>query len=341
MKQVRDVSLHAAAPRIGVRELKSIQVVPSLAEEVRAGLGATPKTLPCRYFYDDKGSKLFECICKTPEYYPWRMEHALLARFGSEIMERAMPDQIVELGSGASTKTCRLLDACREVGVAPLYRPVDVCGPMVQDAALQLARRYPWLQIEGLVGDYLAALQDVTAHDDRALFVFLGGTIGNFNDLELARFAHALHQAMGPEDRLLLGVDLIKDAACLDAAYNDAAGYTRAFNLNILKVLNTRLGAQFRLAAFRHRAFFNAPQARIEMHLVAQQAQEVVVRALGRAFAFAEGETIRTEISRKFHPDRIGTQFRDLGFMLEQQWVSEEPRFCLLLLRRAGVHATQ
>ena len=336
MKQAHDVPLQIASPRMALRALKPDLAAPSIADEVAAGLDAMPKTLPCKYFYDDHGSQLFERICQTPEYYPWRMEHALLARHAPEIMALAAPEHLIELGSGTSTKTCRLLDACAASRHAPVYTPIDVCAEMVRDASIQLTQRYPWLQVQGLVGDYLAGLTDLGRRDGPSLFVFLGGTIGNFDDVELEHFAHTLRCVMSPGDRLLLGVDLIKESARLDAAYNDAQGHTRAFNLNILKVLNARLAAHFRLAAFRHHAFYDPERARIEMHLVAEEEHRVPIGVLRRTFTFAEGESIRTEISRKFDLATVASQFDALGFSVEQQWVSREPQFSLMMLSPSG-----
>lgn len=336
MKQASDNVWPPQAERLSLRNLTPHRATPSCAADVQAGLASPQKYLPCKYFYDDRGSQLFEQICTTPEYYPWRMEHALLLQYAQDIVEQVAPDHLIEFGSGASTKTRRLLDACAVAGRLAVYTPIDVCAAAVRASAETLSAHYPWLQIDALVGDYLGGLGDLGPRTGRALFVFLGGTIGNFDDKELTQFTSDLRAAMQPTDRLLLGIDLIKEPRCLDAAYNDTQGYTRAFNLNMLRVLNTRLSGQFRLSAFRHRAFYEPLQERIEMHLVSEERQTVGIGALHRTFEFARHESIRTEISRKFNLDTLDARFAALGFGIAQRWISAEPRFCLLLLAPQG-----
>ena len=234
------------------------QVVPSarpvagLAEDARRGLLHRPRSLPSKYFYDERGSRLFDAICRTPEYYPTRTEGMLLARHAAAIIAQARPEHILELGSGASRKTRHLLAACEGGRHTPTYWPFDVCEEMLLAAGAELAGRYDWLTINPLLGDYCGGLRHLPAPNGRRLFVFLGGTIGNFERAEAIALLCELYAIMAPGDRLLLGADRVKDPAVLLAAYNDAQGVTAEFNRNLLQVLNRQLGADFVVEAFRH-----------------------------------------------------------------------------------------
>lgn len=306
-----------------------------IADDVRAGLTASSKTLPPKYFYDARGAFLFEQICRTPEYYPTRTEDALLARVAADLVERVRPAEIVELGSGDAHKTEHLLAACAPRVPSCRYLPVDICADTLLAAATRLRRRFPWLEIEAWAGDYTDGLMSLEQRAGTRLFLFLGGTIGNFDEAATLAFLRRLRAHMSAHDRFLLGVDRVKDAGVLHAAYNDALGYTAAFNLNILDVVNRELDAEFERAAFAHVAFYNAARARIEMHLRAHHAHAVAIRALDMRVEFAAGETILTEISRKFTPDSLAATLRAAGFALDAHYQPDDGYFSLALLRPA------
>ena len=310
----------------GVRDLRA-----ALADDVRDGLRARPKRLPPKYFYDERGSRLFEAICRTPEYYPTRTEDALLARHALEIVEAVRPAELVELGSGSSRKTVHLTAACERLGCHCVYRPVDVCAAMLEEAAARLTRAHAWLRVAALVGEYEPALASLPPPRGPRLFAFLGGTLGNFEDAEARGFLRRLRRAMVPGDALLLGADRVKDRAVLDAAYNDAAGHTEAFNLNVLNVINRELGAGFRPRDFRHRAFFDPARSRVEMHLVARKRHRVSIGALSLDVAFDQGESILTEISRKFTAPEIEGLLAAVGLEVRRHYAPDNGYYSLLL----------
>lgn len=307
-----------------------------LGEDVRRGLTAEPKTLPAKYFYDERGSRLFDAICDLPEYYLTRTEQALLETVAGELIGELEPIQIVELGSGASRKTRLLLDALTRHGRAASYVPIDVSGAMLRRSALALRRAYPSLRVHGIVGDYendLARLPPA----ERRLLVFLGSTIGNFTPEEAHSFLRRLGRELSPGDFFLVGLDLVKPVEVLNAAYNDSLGITAAFNRNLLLVLNRELGADFNPGSFEHRAFYNAVEARIEMHLEARRAHDVSIAELGMTVRFAQGESIRTEISRKFTAATAAETLGAAGFRLCRWIVSPDGYFALALASRDGL----
>ena len=306
----------------------------TLAADVAEGLRRAPKSLPAKHFYDDRGSRLFDRICDTPEYYQTRTEQALLERIAGGLLEELRPTELVELGSGAARKTRALLDAAERLGLGCRYVPFDVSEGMLRRSAVQLLAAYPWLRVHGVVGDYDLHLDRIPP-GERRLIVFLGGTIGNFTDGEAVSFLSRLAATMGPGDRLLLGTDLVKDRAVLHAAYNDAAGITAAFNKNLLHVINRELEADFDDERFDHVAFFHEGLQQIEMHLRAREAMEGSIRKLGLRVAFADGETIHTEISRKFTRDTVADLYRRSGLALEAWHVPENDHFAISVASRA------
>lgn len=307
----------------------------TLAEDVRAGLCRRPRSIPSKHFYDDLGSLLFDRICDTPEYYPTRTELGLLLRFARPILAACRPTDLVELGSGAARKTRALLDAAAAEGIRCRYVPFDLSEGMLRSGAQRLLATYPWLRIHGVVGDYDRHL-DRIPRGERRLIAFLGGTIGNFTEQEAQRFLRRIAATMGPGDRLLLGSDLLKDRRVLHAAYNDAAGLTAAFNKNVLRVINRELGGRFDLDRFDHLAFFDEERRQIEMHLRAREAMEVAINRLGMVVPFEAGETIRTEISRKFTRKGIEALYRAAGLALESWHVPEDEAFAISVARRSG-----
>lgn len=310
-----------------------VRRVPTLAEDFEAGMLRPPRWLPPKYFYDDLGSRLFERICETPEYYPTRTEDALLARYGGRILEEARPAGILELGAGSAVKTRRLFDACEAMDHRCAYLPFDVCGPMLERLAAELPARYGWLQVTPLLGDYHAGLAHLPVPSGPALFLFLGGTLGNFTPGECRAFLREVRECMRPGDWFLLGVDRVKDPAILHAAYNDAEGVTALFNLNVLRVLNRRLGTNFDPASFRHEGRYNEALARIEMYLEARNACEVDVALLRRTIRLRRGERILTELSHKFTAAAIEGLLGESGFEVHRHYEPEDGWFSLLLCR--------
>ncbi|MHB8253245.1 MAG: L-histidine N(alpha)-methyltransferase [Acidiferrobacter sp.] len=303
----------------------------ALATDALAGLSHSQKHLPPKYFYDAHGSLLFEGICATPEYYPTRTESALLAANAQSILEETRPGTLVELGSGSSQKTCHLFDACEQLGLAVRYQPLDVCAEALDLAAARLRARYPWLTIEALIGDYSVDLAEIPYSEAPRLFLFLGGTLGNLAHREALRFLKALHGTMRRDDFLLLGFDRVKDSGILNAAYNDAEGYTAAFNLNVLKVMNDHLDANFDRDAFSHQASFNEARGQIEMRLVAERAHCVTMPRIDLEVEFAHGESILTEISRKFSPMGMRELLEAAGFRWCRHDEPENGYFSLVL----------
>jgi L-histidine N-alpha-methyltransferase len=304
----------------------------TIARDVLEGLGNSPKTLPPKYFYDDTGSRLFDRICDTREYYQTRTEHALLEQVADDLMGGLEPSDLIELGSGAARKTRVLLDAAGRAGVRCRYVPFDVSESMLRDSATKLLSSYPWLGVHGIVGDYDRHLGQLPP-GDRRLVVFLGSTIGNFAPDEAVLFLTRVARQLHAGDRLLLGTDLVKDHAVLDAAYNDSEGLTAEFNKNVLRVLNRELGASFDPARFEHVAFFNAEQSRIEMHLEAREAHRVRIAKLDMDVGFERGESIRTEISRKFTRQSVADLLAAAGLELIEWHTPENGYFGLSLAR--------
>lgn len=317
------------APRLTCSAVPATRPVPSLVDDARAGLLAPPRSLPPKYFYDEHGSRLFERVCATREYYPSRIEAALLAENAASIMDAAAPDHFLELGSGSCRKTRYLLDAWPAGSTEAVYWPFDVCEGFLMEAGEGLIVDYPWLTVHALAGDYHGGLSamPLPAHG-RRLIAFLGGTVGNFEAEEASAMLADIAGLMRPGDHLLLGADRVKEPAILEAAYDDAAGETAQFNGNLLNVLNRELDADFPVEAYRHQAVF-APQAsHVEMHLTAKREHSVRLGALDAEIELAAGESIRTEISRKFTRESLQVLLASAGlrevehFEAEQGWYS-------------------
>jgi L-histidine N-alpha-methyltransferase len=302
----------------------------ALRTDARAGLSATPKSLPPKYFYDARGSQLFELITRLPEYYPTRAERAILVEHAADIARISQPKTLIELGSGSSEKTRILLDALLAQGTLGAFVPLDVSRPALRDAVTALAADYPDLRVHGIVGDFTWHLTVLPAGGTR-LVAFLGGTIGNFTPPERAHLLGALRATLEPGEWLLLGADLVKDPAVLVPAYDDAAGITAEFNRNVLHVLNRELGADFDVEAFSHVAAWDKSQEWIEMRLRAQRAMRVNLPALDMSILFADGEELRTEISAKFRRPGLRRELNAAGFALRHWWTDPGQRFALSL----------
>lgn len=292
-----------------------------------AGLGRAQKELSPKYFYDHRGSRLFEEITQLPEYYPTRAERSLLERWAPELIGELEPRSLVELGAGAAEKTRVLLDAMRQRSPEATYVPVDISADFMEAAAAALRDDYPDLEVRPVAADITTGFHLPRDLARPALFALLGGTIGNFTPAHAAALLERARREMEGGDRFLLGADLVKDVDVLEAAYNDSRGVTAEFNLNVLRVLNRELGADFDVDCFRHRAFYNRSERRIEMHLEACRALTVTIPEAG-AVHFAEGETVRTEISRKYDRPGIEELFRSAGLRLEG-WSSGPEGFAL------------
>lgn len=301
-----------------------------LLADVLQGLDDTPPQVPSKWFYDAHGSALFEQITALPEYYPTRTEAAILDAHADELVAAADAEELVELGSGSSTKTRLLLEAMHRHRPGPTYVPLDVSETAVVGAARALQADYPWLEVRGYVGDFEADLAALP-RQGRRLLAFLGSTIGNLDPDQRQRLLRAMRAACGPGDRLLLGADQVKAVDRLLVAYDDAAGVTAAFNHNLLAVLQRELGADLDPQGFVHEARWNDADERIEMWLVARH--DTVVRLPGpdREWAFAAGQGIRTELSSKFRRPGLTAELAAAGFGVERWLTDEAGDFALVL----------
>lgn len=295
----------------------------------------SPPWLHCKYLYDETGSRLFDAICEQPEYYPTRTEHAILARHAADIAAATGPVSLIELGSGSSVKTDNLL-AAYSVGERPvLYVPVDVSRAALEGAQRTIVARYPTVTVTGIVGTYESAFP-LFSRFSPAMVMFLGSTIGNFNQQEADRFWSAVSDALCPGDYFLLGVDLVKDEAVLNAAYNDAAGITEQFTKNVFARINAELGASVDLAALEHVAAYNPVWQRVEIFVRFESDQDVYIAPLDRTITIAAGTAVMTEISRKFELDQVRDNLELYGFGVRRVFTDDREWFAVLLLQRMG-----
>jgi L-histidine Nalpha-methyltransferase len=304
----------------------------ALERDVRSGLTADPKNLPPVYFYDDRGSRLFDEITRLPEYYPTRSERSILDAHAKDIAQRSEADTLVELGAGTCEKSRVLLDAMQSTGFLERFVPLDVSDTTLWEAATALSEEYPGVAVSAVVGDFHQHL-DRLPTDGKRLFAFLGGTIGNLDPGQRREFLIQLAKIMTMDDRLLLGTDLIKNRTRLVNAYDDDAGVTAEFNRNVLHVLNRELGANFEPDRFEHVARWNEPDQRIEMWLRSSGDQQIHVADLDLDLAFRAGEEMLTEISTKFSPDALGAELGECGFVVESMWPSAGDEFLMTLAR--------
>ncbi len=300
--------------------------------DVVKGLTQTPKSLPARYFYNDHGSQLFEQICELPEYYPTRTETAILQECAGAIALTTGPCELVELGSGSSTKTRILLDAYNQSGYPLRYLPIDVSAGILESSAKQLLANYPSLQVHALASTYELALKQLfPAQLPSRMICFIGSTLGNLTPQECDEFFSQITDALHIGDYFLLGIDLQKSKHLLEAAYNDSQGVTAAFNLNILEHLNWRFKGNFDPNQFEHWAFYNETQHQIEMHLRSLRLQNVQLGAINLTVELENGETILTEISRKFDLKVMQLELQSRGLVPLQVWTDPKQWFGLLL----------
>ena len=306
----------------------------SAAEALRAdvlrGLTATPKTLPPKWFYDERGSELFDEITRLPEYYPTRAERSILVEHAGDVAAACGADTLVELGSGTSEKTRLLLTALREAGGLARFVPFDVDPSVLRAAGTAVAREYPGVAVHAVVGDFERHLP-LLPSGGRRLVAFLGSTIGNFEPAPRAEFLRSLASTLTAGDSFLLGTDLVKDPARLVAAYDDSGGVTAAFDRNVLAVVNRELKADFDLDAFDHVARWDAGAEWVEMRLRSRRAQTVSIAALDLTVDFAEGEQMRTEVSAKFRRDRVEGELAAAGLRMTEWWTDADGDFGLSL----------
>ncbi|WP_280261830.1 L-histidine N(alpha)-methyltransferase [Nocardia wallacei] len=305
----------------------------ALRSDARLGLSSTPKWLPPKWFYDARGSELFEAITQLPEYYPTRTERALLERVVGEIARIAQAEVLVELGAGSAAKTRLLLEALSSEGPLKTYVPQDVSVSALRGAAEQVGAEFPGLAVHGVVSDFTDTLHNLP-RGGRRMIAFLGGTLGNLVPAERAEFLSSIRDVLEPGEQLLLGVGLVIDPAVLVPAYDDAAGVTAEFNRNVLSVLNSRLRADFDPQGFRHVALWDARNEWIEMRLEATREMTATVADLDLTVHFDEGEQMRTEISAKFRIDGLTAELAAAGFDTEQVWTDPDDRFALVLAAR-------
>jgi L-histidine N-alpha-methyltransferase len=305
----------------------------ALRDDVRRGLGAAPKELPPKWFYDDHGCDLFDQITRLPEYYPTETERGILRANAANIAAWTAADTLVELGSGTSDKTRTLLDAFAASGQLRRFIPFEVNEATVRAAATAIASSYPGTQVHAVVGDFERHLAHIP-QEGRRVVAFLGSTIGNFAPSERKQFLNEVAENLRPGDALLLGTDLVKDVGRLEAAYNDSQGVTAAFNLNVLTVVNRELDATFDVGRFAHRAFFDRDEEWIEMRLVSLEDQDVRVGALDLDISFTAGEEMRTEISAKFRRERVAAELAEAGLRLDQWMTDPNDDFALSLAFR-------
>jgi L-histidine N-alpha-methyltransferase len=301
-----------------------------LIADVRGGLARPPRRLPPRWFYDEEGSRLFDLITELPEYYQARTETAILRDRAAEIAGLTRPKALVELGAGSCSKSRLLINSCRALGTLRSFTPFDVSDSVVQRSSRELVDEYPGLTVYGMVGYFSTHLAHIPRLGSR-LVVFLGSTIGNLEAGERRRFLDQVRDLLEPGDSFLCGFDLVKDHAELVAAYDDSAGVTAAFNRNVLRVINRELGADFDPDAFAHVALYDSVHDRIEMHLRSERSQAVTIPGAEMRVDFAEGETLRTEISAKFTRAVVESSLRDSSMRLAAWFTDPAERFALAL----------
>jgi L-histidine Nalpha-methyltransferase len=303
-------------------------------QDVINGLKQKQKLLPTRYFYDRKGSQLFEKICQLPEYYPTRTEASILQQYATDIVNQTQAIELVELGSGSSSKTRYLFNAYQESNIPLYYIPVDVSDSILKESAKELLIDYPQVKIQGKVATYSQALQQLKNNFlGKRIIIFLGSSIGNFNSAKCDRFITQVTSALNPGDYFLLGIDLQKPVGILEAAYNDSQGVTAAFNLNMLQHLNHRFAGNFNLDSFKHQAIYNQTEDQIEMYLISQKEQTVTLSSLNLTIKLEKEERILTEISRKFNLAKMEKYLSDRNLNLIKTYTDPQQWFGLLLVQ--------
>ena len=321
-------------PRLYIHNLVKRDPLTGFAEDVRKGLSAQPKRFLPKYFYDELGSQLFDAICLLPEYYLTRAENEILTRYADDIVSSVSGQKtLLEMGSGSASKTRLIIEALLRRQSDLLFMPVDISATALESSSRILLQSYPRLRIEAYAADYFAGLAELAKNPrPRTLALFLGSNISNFDRDEALRFLKALRSVLQKGDALLLGADLKKDPAILEAAYNDALGVTSAFNLNVLARISRELGGTFDLRSFRHQAFYNEEMGRIEIYIESLIKQRVRIEKLDLDVEFAAGELIHTENSYKYDKAGIAQLATQTGFELSRTWLDSQERFSSNLL---------
>lgn len=327
----------------GLQRIRVSELTPEegFSEALARGLSGTPKEIPSRFFYDARGSSLFERITETPEYYLTRCEQEILCERSPEIVSMAgKPLRVIELGSGSAKKTTLLIEAALAKQPDLEYLPIDISEEFMLSSARKLLATYPGLRVTAIAGEYFSALHYLSeeshfAHGTTNLFLFLGSNIGNFEDAEAEQLLISLRRAMRPCDFLLIGMDLDKDPSIIEPAYNDAGGVTEAFNKNLLVRINSELGGDFDLSAFRHHAPYLPSQRRVEMRLVSEREQMVTV--LQSSYHFSRDEHIHTETSRKYSQADVSDLFASSGLQIEHAFYDSCEWFALMLVKPSAL----
>jgi L-histidine N-alpha-methyltransferase len=323
------------SPRLEIRNYLTDSFSTEMGKDIFTGLTADQKFIPSKYFYDERGSILYKQICKLPEYYQTCTELSILEEQSAVIMEPFESGDLVELGSGANWKICKLIDAAKEPqGENMRYVPVDVSESALVAASVDLINKYQKLKVLGIIADYTRHM-NVIPHDFSRLIIFFGSSIGNFSEVESQIFLRTVANSMKSGDRFLIGLDMIKQKTVLEKAYNDSQGVTSAFNKNVLHVINRELNADFDVSAFDHVAFYNEEKEQVEMHLRANQRIAVELKGLNLSVKFDEGETIYTEICRKFSKESTIKMFSEAGLAVEQWFTDPKGWFSLVELVRS------
>lgn len=318
------------ADRLVIHNLVRADLQASFAEDVRAGLSASPKRLFPKYFYDELGSQLFEAICLLPEYYLTRAENEIFARYSDEIVNELSSEKVslIEMGSGSASKTRLIIEALLKRQPELLYIPVDISATALEQSSRVLLQSYPRLRINAYASDYYDGISALgEQRRGRSLALFLGSNIGNFDPEEAHTFLRAMRGMLKVGDALLLGADLRKPREILEDAYDDALGITAAFNLNLLARINRELEANFNLRAFHHQAIYNEDLGRVEVYIASNAAQTVAIRRLGMEIHFAEGERIHTENSHKYDLAGLSQMATATGYTRSRTWLDEREQF--------------
>lgn len=322
-------------PRFSLEYVSQSVTITDDGQDIIKGLTQQQKTIPPRYFYDAQGSQLFEQICQLPEYYPTRTEASILRQSARDISKITGQIELIELGSGSSTKTRLLLDAYQTLNYPLTYIPIDVSGSILKESANNLLQDYPTLKIQGKVGTYEQCLTQIKTSDKQPKMVlFLGSSIGNFNQTECDRFIDLITDSLKVGEYFLLGIDLQKPVQVLEAAYNDAQEITAAFNLNMLQHLNWKFQGNFNINLFEHQAIYNTIEHQIEMYLISKQPQTATLQSLDLVVNFEAGETILTEISRKFNLAQMAQYLDAKQLAVCQSYTDEKKWFGLLLCQK-------
>ncbi len=323
-----------ASKRFNIFELPAKDSFATLQQDVRGGLFERPRSLPPKYFYDDQGSKLFDAICRTQDYYPTRTELALLQKHIAEVINVVKPNSCTELGAGTSAKTELILSKLNSSLDAFTYLSIDVCEEVLIESAHRLLNKYANLRIEAVIGEYSPAIQAAPKLASPSLYAFIGSSIGNFTEQESIELLSEVANKMTAEDYFLIGMDRVKDKQVLERAYDDSEGVTAKFNLNVLNVLNYKLGANFDLSKFLHQAIYNEKQQQIEMYLISQCDQEISFPTFKKTIKLEKGEKILTEVSRKYTKSSIKNLLKNSGLKEAMHFEPSNEYFSLVLAKR-------